>query len=489
MNKFYVTTSIAYTNAEPHIGHALEMLQADVMARYHRLKGDETWFLTGTDEHGAKIDRAAAAKGVAPKVFVDEISGLFRRLAVDINISNDQFVRTTDDYHQKAAQAIWKACERDIYKKPYEGWYCVGCETFYTEIDVPDHVCPIHKSQLEHTKAENYFFALSKYTAQVKKLIETDAVKVVPAARRNEILALLERGLEDVSISREKTQLKWGIEVPGDADHVMYVWFDALTNYISALGYPDLTAEKYLKFWPADVQVIGKDISRHHACLWMGMLLAAGLPTPKSIFVHGFITSEGHKMSKTLGNVVGPYDVIAKYGAEALRYYLLREIPADGDGDFSWERMEIVYNTDLANDLGNLVQRVAVMINKYGGGHIGEPPASSHDETRYESYLNEFRFDRALAEVWALVRGLNQYIEDEKPWVIAKAGAAEAEHLDEVLGHVVTDLRRVADMVEPFLPATAEKIRATFADDEVHGEIGILFPKADVLEHVRIEVK
>jgi methionyl-tRNA synthetase len=489
MSKFYVTTSIAYTNAGPHIGHALEMLQADVMARYHRAKGDETWFLIGTDEHGSKIDRAAADQGVPVKEFVDGISAQFKKLAVDISISNDQFIRTTDDFHEKAAQAIWKACAKDIYKKPYEGWYCVGCETFYTDIDVPDHVCPIHKTALEHTKAENYFFALSKYNDQVKKLIETDAVKVRPAARRNEILALLERGLEDVSISREKTQLKWGVEVPGDQDHVMYVWFDALTNYISALGYPDLTAEKYVKFWPADTQVIGKDISRHHACLWVGMLLAAGLPTPKEIFVHGFITSGGHKMSKSLGNVVGPYDVIEKYGAEALRYYLLREIPADADGDFSWERMEIVYNTDLANDLGNLVQRTAAMIDKYRDGEIGELSASSHDETAYLSFMNEHRFDRALAEVWGLVRGLNQFIDEEKPWVIAKAGEAEADHLDEVLGHVVTDLRRVADLVEPFLPVTAQRVRATFEDGKVHGEVGILFPKADTLELVNFEVK
>lgn len=484
MAKFYITTSIVYTNATPHIGYAMELMQADAMARYHRQKGEEVRFLTGTDEHGTKIKRAAEAAGQTPQAYVDHMSQTYADLTKTLGISNDQFIRTSDKDHKAAAQALWKACAKDIYKAQYEGWYCVGCETFYTELDVPDHVCPIHKKALEQVKEENYFFKLSAYTGKIKELILSDQLLVKPASRKNEILALLERGLDDISVSRDVKQLTWGVPVPGDESQVMYVWFDALANYVTALGYPK--SENFTKFWPADVHVIGKDILRHHAAIWPGMLLAAGLPLPKSIFVHGFISSEGHKMSKSLGNVVAPQEIIDKYGVEAMRYYLLSQIPTDGDGDFSWARMESVYNADLANDLGNLVQRVRVMLTRYLDGAIGELPPHSHDITPYDDAMAQLKLDKALAEVWLLIRGLNQFLEEEKPWELAKT---DTEHLGEVLHHAVTDLNQIAGLLMPFMPTTAQKIAATFAGGRAHDDIGILFPKSDTIEKTDIDIK
>lgn len=474
MAKYYITTSIAYANAAPHIGYAMELIQADVLARYHRQQGNEVWYLTGTDEHGSKIQRAAEEAGKQPQAYVDELSVTFQGLSQQLGLSTNQFVRTTSADHKKAAQALWKACAKDIYKASYEGWYCVGCETFYTEIDVPDHVCPIHKKTLEKVKEENYFFKLSAYTSRIKELIQNDTLAVTPIARKNEILALLERGLEDISISRDTKQLTWGVPVPADDNQVMYVWFDALTNYISALGYPD--GEAFKKYWPADMHVIGKDILRHHAAIWPAMLLSAGLPLPRQLYVHGFISHDGHKMSKSLGNVVAPTDVIAKYGVDALRYYLLREIPADADGDFSWTRMEAAYNADLANDLGNLVQRVQVMIGKYMNHVIGDLPQHSHDVQPYEDAMSELRFDKALGEVWLLIRGLNQFLEEEKPWVLAKS---DTEHLAEVLRHAVSDLIQIATMIMPFMPDAAGRIAATFSGGVARPEVGLLFPKSD----------
>lgn len=472
MAKFYVTTSIAYSNAAPHIGYAMELIQADVLARYHRSKGEDVWFLTGTDEHGTKIKRAAEDAGKDPQSYVDTMSASFKNLAIDLNVSTNQFIRTTDDIHKKGAQAFWKACAKDIYKAEYEGWYCVGCETFYTDVDVPNHICPIHKTKLEKIKEENYFFKLSAYNDEIKRLITSDELMVRPQTRKNEILALLERGLEDISISRDKKQLSWGIPVPGDPDQVMYVWFDALTNYITALGYPG--GENFTKYWPADVQIIGKDILRHHAAIWPAMLLSAGVALPKSLYVHGFISSDGHKMSKSLGNVVAPHEVINKYGVDALRYYLLREIPSDGDGDFSWARMEQAYNEDLANDLGNLVQRVQVMVTKYLSRVIGDLPPHSHDIEPFEEAMNELRYDKALAEVWLLIRGLNQYLEEEKPWSLEKTDKTQ---LSNVLHHAVTDLIQIATMLMPFMPETAKKIAATFSGGVARAEVGLLFPK------------
>ncbi|HEY6736542.1 MAG TPA: methionine--tRNA ligase [Candidatus Saccharimonadia bacterium] len=472
MANFYVTTASAYTNGDPHIGYAMELILGDVLARYHRQQGDTVWYVTGTDEHGTKIKRAAEAANLSPLEYTTQVSQKFRDLAPALNVATNQFVRSTDPAHEKVAQLMWKACEKDIYKAKYEGWYCVGCETFYTDIDVPDHICPIHKKPMEQVKEENYFFKLSAYTDQIKELVASDKLLVRPESRKNELMALLEQGLEDISVSRDKKQLTWGVPVPGDDSQVMYVWFDALSYYISALGYPD--GEKFKQFWPANVQIVGKDILRHHAAIWPAMLLSAGLPPEQSLFVHGFISSDGHKMSKSLGNVIAPHDVIEKYGVDTLRYYLLHEVPTGSDGDFTWARLEAVYNADLANDLGNLVQRVRVMVDRYLGGAIGELPPHSHDITPYTEAMSALKLDRALDEIWLLIRGLNQYLEEEKPWELAKTDTA---HLHEVLHHAVTDLVQIAALLMPFLPTTAGKIAAAFADGHTH-DVGILFPKS-----------
>ena len=484
MAKFYVTTASAYTNAGPHIGYAMELIQGDVLARYHRQQGDDVRYVTGTDEHGTKIKRAADEAKQTPKQYTDVISQLFRDLAPALGVATDQFVRSTDPSHEKAAQALWKACAKDIYKAKYEGWYCVGCETFYTDIDVPNHICPIHKTKLEQISEENYFFKLSAYNDQLKELISSDKLKIYPKTRKNEIMALLEQGLDDISVSRDKKQLTWGVAVPGDDTQVMYVWFDALGYYISALGYPN--GDDFKKYWPADVQIVGKDILRHHAAIWPAMLLSAGIAPERSLYVHGFISSGGHKMSKSLGNVVAPQEVIDKYGIDALRYYLLSEIPSEGDGDFTWERMEQVYNTELANDLGNLLQRVAVMITKYFSGVIGDLPDHSHDASAYIEAMDDLRFDKALDVVWELVRGANQYLEEEKPWALA---GTDTEQLAVVLRHAVADLSQIAALLLPFLPETSRKILATFAGGKVDHEIGLLFPKADVIEKRDIEIQ
>jgi len=478
MSKFYVCTAIPYVNAEPHIGTALDVLTADVLARAARQRGDDVTFCTGTDEHGGKIAEKAAENGKDPKAFVDELSERFVELGRLLNISNNRFIRTTDETHEQRAQVIWKALKKDIYKDKYVGWYCTGDEAFFTETEVKANngVCPNHNRPYEKIEEENYFFRLSGYTKPILEAINSGKLAIVPETRRNEILSVLKDGLDDISISRPKDKISWGIPVPGDAKQVMYVWFEALMNYITVLGYPE--HQDFKDFWPANVQVLGKDIIRFHAAIWPAMLMGLGVELPKMLYVHGFITVDGQKMSKTLGNVVSPTDIVAKHGVDAFRYYFLRHIPSYSDGDFSWETFENAYNNELANELGNAVQRTSVLIQKNLAGNYGDIPAAEHDIAQYEQALAECRFDRALDEVWEQVRGLNQYIDEEKPWTLS--GAGEGDHLREVLAYQVSSLLSIARLLEPFLPETAAKIQAIFVDGTVNPIDGTLFPKTDV---------
>ncbi len=473
---YYVTTSIPYVNGEPHVGHALEFVMTDVLARAARQDGKTVIFGTGTDEHGAKIAQKAESLGKKPKELCDEMSQAFRDLAHMLNISNDRFIRTTDKGHEQRAQLIWKALKDDIYKSTYIGWYDVKEETFVPEAQAdPARMEPTHPQAYQRVEEENYFFKLSKYNDQIKEAIETKAFKIVPETRRNEILAVLKEGLEDISISRPKENVDWGIPVPGDNSQVMYVWFEALMNYITVLGYPE--HDDFKTFWPASVQVIGKDIIRFHAAIWPAMLLGLNIPLPRQLYVHGFINLNGRKMSKSEGNVVSPKEIVEKYGVDAFRYYFLRHIPSYNDGDFTWEGFEAAYNNELANELGNAVQRTAAMIMKYQNGLIGDIPAAQHDNRPVEEAIAVCRFDRALDHIWDQVRGLNQYIDEEKPWQIAKE--KDDGHLREVLAYQAGCLIEIAELLEPFLPETSAKIKAVFNEGIIRPITGTLFPKTD----------
>lgn len=452
MAKFYITTSIAYTNAPPHIGFALETIQADVLARYHRILGDDVFFLTGTDEHGAKIAKASEKSGKNPQEFTDEISVKFQELTKGLNLSNDDFIRTTDQArHWPTVKDVWLKLKEnnDIYKKNYKGLYCVGCEAFITQKDLIDGKCKIHLKEPEAINEENYFFRLSKYSNNIKELIEKGEVKIIPQEKKNEMLSFIKaslpagrQGLEDVSFSRPSKDLKWGIPVPDDDSQTIYVWADALVNYLLPK-----------KYWPADIHCLGKDILRFHATIWLGMLLSLKLSLPKSIFVHGFITSNGQKMSKSLGNVVDPFELIEKYGADAVRYFLLREIPSTEDGDFTIEKFEQRYNSDLASGLGNLVARVIAMARD---GHI--PDKFSVDprfkiisdvKDRYKKALGDFKFNEALIAIWELISFCDKVVNEEKPW--------EGEK-EKVISDLLLTIGEIAELLRPFLPETSEKI-------------------------------
>lgn len=477
MSKYYVTTSIPYVNGDPHLGHAMEFVMADVLARRARQQTDQVIFSIGTDEHGGKVAEKAAELKLEPKALTDQMAERFRTLAEQLNISNNRFIRTTDPSHEQRAQLIWKALQKDIYKGQYSGWYCTGDEEFFSEQTVKANhgICPDHNRPYEKLEEENYFFKLSKYSDQVRQAVESGTLPIVPDTRRNEILAILQTGLEDISISRPTDKIGWGIPVPGDTKQVMYVWFEALMNYITVLGYPEHADFK--QYWPAQVQVIGKGILRFHAAIWPAMLLALGLPLPKQLYVHGYVTVDNKKMSKSLGNSVSPDAIIEKYGADAFRYYFLRHIPSYNDGDFSWQHFEVAYNNELANELGNAVQRTVVMIQKYEAGVVGATPPAEHDIAQYEAALAACRFDRALDEVWEQVRGLNQYIDEEKPWALAKAG--DKDHLREVLAYQVSSLLNIAELLEPFLPDTAGRIKGIFQAAKLQPIEGTLFPKQD----------
>jgi methionyl-tRNA synthetase len=461
VNKFYITTSIAYVNAPPHIGFALESLQADIFARYRKQRKDNIFFLTGTDEHGAKIVRAAESLRKSPKELVDENAEKFRELKKALNLSWDNFIRTSDQkIHWPAAQEIWNkiAAAGDLYKKIYKGLYCDGCEAFITKKDLMDGKCVIHKKEPEIIDEENWFFRLSKYTKEIELRIRNNELRIVPETRRNEVLALLEEGLEDVSFSRPAKDLSWGIPVPGDNTQTIYVWVDALTNYISGYG-----GIENWKNHPADVHIIGKDILRFHAAIWPAVLLSVGLPLPKAIYVHGHILSGGQKMSKSLGNVIDPFELVKKYSIDAVRYFLLREIPSDGDGDFTYEKFKERYNGDLANGLGNFASRVLTLAQNNANLRTSANAANIKDlvdkkikETKenVSKKIEEFKLHEALAAIWELIRFGDQYVNEKKPWNRNQ----ESGIRNQAIFNLIIILDNVAALLSPFLPETAEKI-------------------------------
>lgn len=474
---FYITTSIPYASGAPHIGNTFDSLYADVLARYHKQQGEKVIFSAGADEHGSKIAEKAAEAGIKPEEFIETVVPAIKQMHTLIGSEYTHFARTNSKEHIAAAQKLWKQMGDDIYKSKYVGWYCVGCEEYKTDTEVKANngECPLHNKKYQKLEEENYFFKLSKYTGQLEELIEKDELKIVPENRKLEILNVIKNGLEDISVSRPKAKLSWGIPVPGDNTQVMYVWLEALMNYISLLGYPD--GADFKSAWPTDVQVVGKDNLRFHAAIYPAILLSAKLPVLKQLFVHGFVTSGGQKMSKTVGNVVTAEEIIEKYGQDAFRYYFLRHIPSYDDGDFTWERFDAVYHGELANELGNVVQRIASMINRYQQGAIGEYIYSDHDTAPYHRALEDFQFDRALEWVWGLVKAANVFLEEEKPWQLAKE--KDDSHLREVLAAAVGDILQIADLITPFLPTTAETITKIFDGGFVHNYSGVLFPKIE----------
>lgn len=474
---YYVTTSIPYASGNPHIGNAVDWLYADTVARYKNQQGFTVAYSAGADEHGSKIYEKATEANVKPEEFIDSTVPLIKQGHKLINSEFTHFARTNSKQHITIASKLWKAMGDDIYKSKYVGWYCVGCEEYKTETEVKENngICPLHDKKYEKLEEENYFFKLSAYTEKLKSLIESGDFIVHPENRKNEILNVINSGLNDLSISRPKKKLPWGIPVPGDNTQVMYVWFEALMNYITLLGYPD--GEDFKNFWPTDLQIVGKDNLRFHAAIYPAMLLSAGLPVIKRLFVHGHVSSGGKKMSKTIGNVVNTEDIVNKYGADAFRYYFLRHIPSHDDGDFTWERFDAVYHGELANELGNAVQRVASMINRYQQGVIGEYPNPGHDTAPYHTAIENQQFDRALDWVWDLVKSLNVFIETEKPWQLAKE--LDETHLREVLAACVGDVLQISELLTPFLPQTAETIQQIFKDGYVHNYSGVLFPRVE----------
>lgn len=478
----YITTAIPYVNGKPHIGNALDYLLADIWTRYQKKNGRTVRFQVGTDEHGNKIAAKAAENNKTPQQYVDEMHENFKTLMKAEQAEYTDFVRTTDPHHVGAVQYIWQQLEKAdmIYKGTYEGWYCVGHEAFFTDKEVQETggVCPDHQTPYQQISEENYYLKTSKFTDKVRESIESHKMRIVPEFRKKEFLELMKDGLKDVSISRPRKSLTWGVSVPGDSSQVIYVWLDALANYLTVLGYPDNPDWK--EYWPADVQVVGKDILRFHAGIWPAMLLGLDLPLPKVLLVHGFVNVGGSKMSKTVGNVVDPMEIIENYGVDAFRYYFSRHIPTQEDGDFTWDKFEHAYNDELGNDLGNLVQRVAAMIRRYQSGVIGDEPAAEHDMEPYRAAMAALSFDRALDETWVNVRSLNQYIDQVKPWAIAKNREKDTDaesHLVEVLAYASSTLLQIADMLEPFMPSTAAAINTIFKTGVIPEQTAPLFPK------------
>jgi len=462
-NKFYITTAIPYVNAAPHVGHALEFVQADTIARVHRLLGDNTRLLSGGDENALKNVQAAEKAGIPLQQFIDTNSTLFKELAIKLHVQFDVFQKGSDkEHHYKASQKLWELCKHDIYKKSYEGLYCVGCEQYYTKDELNEQgECFEHPGKkLELVKEENYFFKLSSYQKQIIDLVTSDTLRIVPETRKNEVLAFLKQPLQDISISRSNERAKnWGVPVPDDDSQRMYVWFDALNIYQSGVGF-GWDDEQYKTWWPADVHVIGKGITRFHAVYWPAFLLSAGLSLPKTILVHGYFTVDGQKMSKTVGNIVDPNMLINTYGAESLRYYFLRELPTFADGDFSERRFKELYNADLANGLGNLVSRVAKLS---GSIQYTQSPVSYNDVyiEEYKRALEEFRLHDCLGYVWEKIKICDKLINDKEPWKLSE------EERKPVLTDAVSQILVIATLLQPFLPETAETIRTQFQEKTI----------------------
>ena len=466
MSKYYLTTTLPYVNADPHIGFALEIIQADILARAERLRGNEVVFNTGTDEHGLKIWQKAQEAGVEPKAYCDEYAAKFHGLKEALNLTYTNFIRTTDAHHVAAAQEFWKRCDAsgDIYKKAYKVKYCVGCELEKTDSDLVDGRCPIHpKLEIEIIDEENYFFRFSKYGEALLAHYESHPDFVVPDTRLNEIRSFVAGGLQDFSISRLASKLPWGVPVPNDPEQVMYVWFDALVNYVSTLGWPE-NQKNFEDFWPG-VQVAGKDNLRQQSAMWQAMLLSAKLPLSKQIFIHGFITAEGQKMSKSLGNVVNPYDLVARYGTDAVRHYLVGALPAYADGDFSQKLFEEHYGSKLVNGIGNLSSRVGTMVGKYCEG---KAPAIAPDIfdvegfwKRYDDALARFHFDDALKAIDELVASCNKEIDIQAPFKKAKEGI----DVSPFMYQLSEALRHIGLALLPVIPEGATKVLANLSVD------------------------
>jgi methionyl-tRNA synthetase len=472
---FYITTAISYVNGVPHLGHAYESILTDVMARFKRLDGYDVMFLTGTDEHGEKVAKTAEKNNVAPKAFADQNAAAFRGMTTTLNISNDDFIRTTEDRHYEASKAIWKKLQEkgDIYLGKYEGWYSIREEAYFTEDELikddKGNFKTINGTEVEWVEEPTYFFKLSAYRDKLLDYYNKHPEFIQPSTRRNEIISFVKQdgGLKDLSVSRHKKRLSWGIPVPGDEDHVMYVWLDALTNYITAVGYPDESTTNYKKFWPADYHVIGKDIIRFHAVYWPAFLMSADVPLPKAIFAHGFINVHGEKMSKSLGNVLSPDALVSTYGLDQIRYFLMREIPHGQDGNFSPEQIILRVNADLANGLGNLAQRTLSFIYKNCDGIIPVPGTLSDDDQKIlhhahtellkamRTRMNDFLIHRALEDIWSLVMAANAYIDVQAPWTLKKTDPERMKTVLYVLSEVI---RCLAIAIQPVVPASAAKM-------------------------------
>jgi methionyl-tRNA synthetase len=462
---YYLTTPIYYVNDSPHIGHAYTTVASDALARFMRLDGRDVFFLTGTDEHGQKVAKSARDAGIDPQAFCDKVSQNFRDMGGLMNISNDQFIRTTEPRHIRASQAIWEELEKrgEIYLGKFAGWYSVRDEAFYEESELVAGKAPTG-ADVEWVEEENYFFRLSAWQDRLLEHYERHPDFIAPRARRNEVMSFVKGGLKDLSISR--TSFSWGVPVPGNPKHVMYVWLDALTNYITAVGYPDTNAPEYRRFWPADLHMVGKDIVRFHCVYWPAFLWAAGLEAPKRVFAHGWWTVEGQKMSKSLGNFIAPQQLVEQYGVDAVRYFMLRELPFGSDGDFSRRAMINRLNGDLANDFGNLAQRVLSMIQRYCGGTLPAPgPLAASDETllaHARGLLDKVRvefaeqaFHRALELVWQVVAEANRYVDEQAPWALRQS---DPPRLNSVLYVLAEVIRHLAILVQPVVPAAAARL-------------------------------